>query len=212
MPILTGDVARYLTELRPERSPVMREMEELAARDNVPIVHWETGRLLAALCRTLDPVVLEVGTAIGYSTLHMAEQLERGRVVTLERDAARAQQARDFLSGVGVADRVELVEGDARETIVSVEGPFDLLFVDATKTEYREYIELAEPKLAPRALMVVDNLLMSGDVAAPPGAQTTWPEESLASARALNSELVGGEGWVGCVLPVGDGIGVAARA
>jgi len=212
MPILTDDVARYLTELRPERSPVMREMEELAARDNVPIVHWETGRLLAALCRTLDPVVLEVGTAIGYSTLHMAEQLERGRVVTLERDAARAQQARDFLSGAGVADRVELVEGDARETIVSVEGPFDLLFVDATKTEYREYIELAEPKLAPRALMVVDNLLMSGDVAAPPGAQTTWPEESLASARALNSELVGGEGWVGCVLPVGDGIGVAARA
>jgi len=212
MPILTGDVARYLTELRPERSPVMREMEELAARDNVPIVHWETGRLLAALCRTLDPVVLEVGTAIGYSTLHMAEQLERGRVVTLERDAARAQQARDFLSGADVADRVELVEGDARETIVSVEGPFDLLFVDATKTEYREYIELAEPKLAPRALMVVDNLLMSGDVAAPPGAQTTWPEESLASARALNSELVGGEGWVGCVLPVGDGIGVAARA
>ena len=211
MPILTDDVARYLTELRPERSPVMREMEELAARDNVPIVHWETGRLLAALCRTLDPVVLEVGTAIGYSTLHMAEQLERGRVVTLERDAARAQQARDFLSRAGVADRVELVEGDARETIVSVEGPFDLLFVDATKTEYREYIELAEPKLAPRALMVVDNLLMSGDVAAPPGAQTTWPEESLASARALNSELVGGEGWVGCVLPVGDGIGVAAR-
>jgi len=211
MPILTGDVARYLTELRPERSPVMREMEELAARDNVPIVHWETGRLLAALCRTLDPVVLEVGTAIGYSTLHMAEQLERGRVVTLERDAARAQQARDFLSGARVADRVELVEGDARETIVSVEGPFDLLFVDATKTEYREYIELAEPKLAPRALMVVDNLLMSGDVAVPPGAQTTWPEESLASARALNSELVGGEGWVGCVLPVGDGIGVAAR-
>src|SRR5256886_12526670 len=207
MPILTGDVARYLTELRPERSPVMREMEELAARDNVPIVHWETGRLLAALCRTLDPVVLEVGTAIGYSTLHMAEQLERGRVVTLERDAARAQQARDFLSRAGVADRVELVEGDARETIVSVEGPFDLLFVDATKTEYREYIELAEPKLAPRALKVVDNLLMSGDVAAPPGAHTTWPEERLASAAAPNSELGGGEGWGGCVLPVGDGIG-----
>ena len=121
-------------------------------------------------------------------------------------------RAGEFLERGGVADRVKIVEGDARETIPTVGGPFDLLFVDATKAEYREYIELAEPKLAPRALMVVDNLLMSGDVAAPPGAQTTWPEESLASARALNSELVGGEGWVGCVLPVGDGIGVAARA
>ncbi len=159
----------------------------------------------------MDPVVLEVGTAIGYSTLHMAEQLRQGRVVTLERDAARAEQARDFFSRAGVGDRVELVEGDARETIAALDGPFDLLFVDATKTEYREYIELAEPKLRERALLVVDNLLMGGDVAAPPGAPTTWPEESLASARALNSELVGGSGWLGCVLPVGDGIGLAAK-
>ena len=211
MPILNEHVERYLNELRPQRAPVMAEMEELAARDGVPIVHWETGRLLAAICRAMDPVVLEVGTAIGYSTLHMAEQLQLGRVVTLERDTARADQARDFFARAGVADRVELVEGDARETIPALEGPFDLLFVDATKTEYRDYIELAEPKLRARALLVVDNLLMGGDVAAPPGAPTTWPDESLASARALNSELVGGRGWVGCVLAVGDGIGVAAR-
>src|SRR5437660_8754553 len=162
MPILTGDVARYLTELRPERSPVMREMEELAERDGVPIVHWETGRLLAALCRAMDPVVLEVGTAIGYSTLHMAEQLDRGRVVTLELDPARAGQARDFFARAGVSDRIELVEGDARETIPGLDGPFDLLFVDAAKIEYRDYIELAMPKLPERALPVVDDLLSSG--------------------------------------------------
>ena len=132
MPILQEHVERYLNELRPQRAPVMAEMEELAARDGVPIVHWETGRLLAAICRAMDPVVLEVGTAIGYSTLHMAEQLQLGRVVTLERDTARADQARDFFARAGVADRVELVEGDARETIPALEGPFDLLFVDAT--------------------------------------------------------------------------------
>src|SRR5439155_15096649 len=109
-PIFSEHVETYLHALRPERSPVMAEMEALAEREGIPIVHWETGRLLAALCRTLDPVVLEVGTAIGYSTLHMAEQLERGRVVTLERDAERAAQARDFLSRAGVAERVEIVE------------------------------------------------------------------------------------------------------
>jgi predicted O-methyltransferase YrrM len=185
MAILSEQVERYLNELRPQRAPVMAEMEELAARDGVPIVHWETGRLLAAICRAM--------------------------VVTLERDTARADQARDFFARAGVADRVELVEGDARETIPALEGPFDLLFVDATKTEYREYIELAEPKLRERALLVVDNLLMGGDVAAPPSVPTTWPDESLASARELNSELVSGRGWVGCVLAVGDGIGVAAR-
>jgi predicted O-methyltransferase YrrM len=211
MPILDPNVERYLKELRPERSPVMAEMEEVAERDSVPIVHWETGRLLAAICRAMDPVVLEVGTAIGYSTVHMAEQLERGRVVTLERDADRAEQARGYFERAGVADRVELVEGDARETIAALEGPFDLLFVDATKTEYRDYIELAEPKLRDRALLVVDNLLMGGDVAAPPGAETRWAEDSLASAWALNTELVGGGAWLGCVLAVGDGIGVATK-
>jgi predicted O-methyltransferase YrrM len=148
MRILEEVVESYLRDLRPERSEVMREMEELAERDSIPIVHWETGRLLAVLCRVLAPVVLEVGTAIGYSTLHMADQLERGRVVTLERDPERAAQARS---------------------------------------------------------------LMSGEVALPEDAETWWNPDSLASARRLNSELAGSERWLACVLPVGDGIGVAAR-
>ena len=168
--------------------------------------------MLAALCRALDPVVLEVGTAIGYSTIHMAEPLDRGRVVTLERDPQRIEQARGFFDRAGVSDRVEIVEGDARESIESLEGPFDLLFVDGTKAEYRDYIELAEPKLTDRALLVIDNLLMSGEVALPEdAADTFWSSENLASARGLNAELVGSERWLGCVLPVGDGIGLAAR-
>ncbi|HEV7846359.1 MAG TPA: class I SAM-dependent methyltransferase, partial [Thermoleophilaceae bacterium] len=142
MRILDDLVEGYLRDLRPERSELMAEMEAHAERDSVPIVHWETGRLLAILCRVLDPVVLEVGTAIGYSTLHMAEQLERGRVVTLERDPERAAQARSYLERAGVADRVEIVEGDALETLPRAAGPFDLLFVDASKGEYARYIEL----------------------------------------------------------------------
>jgi predicted O-methyltransferase YrrM len=212
MRILDEQVAGYLERLRPERSGPMAEMEELAARDGIPIVHWEAGRFLATLCRALDPVVLEVGTAIGYSTLHMAEQLREGRVVTLEIDPERAARARDFLGRAGVADRVELVEGDALETLPGLDGPFDLLFVDAAKGEYRRYVELADPKLSDRALLVVDNLLMSGEVALPEDAETRWADDSLAAARELNVELTNGSRWFGSVLPVGDGVGFAARA
>jgi predicted O-methyltransferase YrrM len=211
MRILDERVERYLHDLRPERSDVMTEMEALAERDSVPIVQWETGRLLAALCRTLDPIVLEVGTAIGYSTLHMAEQLERGRVVTLERDPDRAVQARSYLERAGVADRVELVEGDALETIGGLQGPFDLIFVDASKGEYARYIELAEPKLSERALLVVDNLLMDGEVALPRGAETSWNPDSLSAARKLNTELLSSRRWLASVLPIGDGVGLGAR-
>lgn len=212
MRILDERVERYLHDLRPERGEVMREMEAVAERDAVPIVQWETGRLLATLCRALDPVVLEVGTAIGYSTLHMAEQLDRGRVVTLEVDPDRVAQARTYLERAGVADRVELVEGDALETIGGLDGPFDLLFVDAAKGEYPRYIELAEPKLTERALLVVDNLLMDGEVALPEEAETNWNPGSLATARRLNAHLLDSERWLASVLPVGDGVGIGTRA
>ena len=211
MPILDEQVERYLREVRPERSELMAEMEDVAERDSVPIVHWETGRFLAALCRALDPRVLEVGTAIGYSTLHMAEQVSEGRIVTLERDPDRAAQARGYLERGGVAERVELVEGDALETIGGLSGPFDLLFVDASKGEYRRYIELAEPLLSERCVLVVDNLLMEGEVALPEGADTQWNPDSLSSARRLNAELLQSERWLACVLPVGDGIGFGTR-
>jgi predicted O-methyltransferase YrrM len=211
MDILEPRIREYIHGLRPERGEVMREMEALADRRSIPIVHWEAGRLLATLCRALDPVVLEVGTAIGYSTLHMAEQLENGRVVTLERDPERASAARAFWERAGVADRIELIEGDATKTLAALDGPFDLLFVDATKDEYRRYIELAEPKLSDRAVLVVDNMLMSGEVALPVAADTNWRPESLDAARALNAELLSSDRWVGSLLPVGDGVALATR-
>ncbi len=172
----------------------MTEMEALAERDSIPIVSWETGRLLSALAAAADGRVLEVGTAIGYSTLHMAEALDAGSIVTLERDPDRIAQARDFLDRGGVGDRVEIVEGDARETIGSLTGSFDFLFLDATKGEYRDYLELAEPLLAPRALLAVDNVLMSGKVA-DPAAEGHWSEEALEGQRAFNEALVRGGDW-----------------
>ena len=210
MAIRTDAVDAYFDQLRPRRGAVMTEMEALAERDSIPIVSWETGRLLSALAAAADGRVLEVGTAIGYSTLHMAEALDAGSIVTLERDPDRIAQARDFLDRGGVGDRVEIVEGDARETIGSLTGSFDFLFLDATKGEYRDYLELAEPLLAPRALLAVDNVLMSGKVA-DPAAEGHWSEEALEGQRAFNQALVRGGDWRASVLPVGDGVLVASR-
>jgi len=209
--ILQEHVETYLRSLRPGRNAVMAEMEVLAERDSVPIVQWEAGRFLATLCRAGDQRVLEVGTAIGYSALHMAEALEHGKLVTLEIDPARAATARRFLDDAGVGERVEVVEGDARETLAQLDGPFDLLFLDAKKDQYRDYLRLAEPLMSERALLVVDNLLMSGEVALPHDADTYWADESLAAAREFNSELLQSERWLGSVLPIGDGMGFAAR-
>jgi predicted O-methyltransferase YrrM len=212
MPILEEHVASYLQDLRPERSPVMAEMESMAEREGIPIVHWETGRFLATLVRATDPaLVLEVGTAIGYSTVHMAEALGRGRIVTIERDHRRVLEARDFLERAGVAERVEIIEGDAMECLEQLDGPFDFIFLDATKTEYADYLRMAEPKATERAVLVIDNVLMSGEVALPEGADTRWSAENLEKARALNADLLRSERWLGVVLTIGDGVAFAVR-
>ena len=218
MPILDEHVSAYLHGLRPERSPVMAEMEELAERERIPIVHWETGRFLATLVAALDPVlVLEVGTAIGYSTLHMAEALQSGRILTIEREPQRVREASGFLGRAGVGSRVEIVEGDALEVIDELEGPFDLVFLDATKGEYAEYLRMAEPKTIERTVLVIDNVLMSGSVAFGDDAEVPdefgswWGPEQRRSARALNSELIDSDVWLGGVLPIGDGVIFATR-
>ena len=206
-------VQAYLERLRPERDELMVEMEALAQLERIPIVEWETGRLLATLVAALRPRrVLEVGTAIGYSTLHMARELEPGaRVVTLERDPERIARARAFWTRGGVEDRIELVEGDALESLATLDGPFDLAFLDASKTEIDEYLRLLDGRLAPRALLVVDNLLMSGEAALPEGVDTAWSEASLRAARATTKALMESSEWLFSLLPVGDGVGLGAR-
>jgi predicted O-methyltransferase YrrM len=206
-------VQTYLERLRPERDELLAEMEALARLERIPIVEWETGRLLATLVAALRPRrVLEVGTAIGYSTLHMARELDPGaRIVTLERDRERIAQARGFWERGGVGDRIELVEGDALESLGGLDGPFDLAFLDAGKTEIDAYLERLDGRLTPHALLVVDNLLMSGEAALPEGLDTSWGEASLRAARRTTQTLMDSPEWLFSLLPVGDGVGLGAR-
>jgi predicted O-methyltransferase YrrM len=211
--ILHPRVHAYLDRLRPQRDPLLAEMEALASRDGIPIVEWETGRLLATLVAAIAPVrVLEVGTAIGCSTLHMARELPSGgRIVTLERDPERIAVARDFWARDGVDDRIELIEGDALESIAALDGPFDLVFLDAGKTEVADYLRLLDGKLAERCVLVVDNLLMGGEAALPDGLDTAWDEDSLEASRRTSRDLMGSDEWLFSLLPVGDGVGLATR-
>jgi predicted O-methyltransferase YrrM len=206
-------VQDYLERLRPERDALLAEMEALARLQRIPIVEWETGRLLATLVAGLRPRrVLEVGTAIGYSTIHMARELEPGaRIVTLERDPERIAQARAFWARGGVDDRIELVEGDALASLAGLDGPFDLVFLDASKTEIDDYLALLDGRLGAHAMLVVDNLLMSGEAALPEGLDTAWSDEALRAARRTTKALMESEDWLFSLLPVGDGVGLGAR-
>jgi predicted O-methyltransferase YrrM len=210
--IVTEAVNDYLTGLRPEPDAVLAEMETHGARERIPIVAPETGALLHTLAlATRAGRVVEVGTAIGVSTLYLARALPAGgSIVSFEIDAERHAAARGYLERAGVSDRADLRLQDAREGLAALEPPFDMAFIDGVKAQYIDYFDLVLPLLGPGAVLAVDNVLMSGTVAEG-RSDGHWTDEQIATARAFNERLLARPELSGTVTPVGDGVLVAVR-
>lgn len=210
--IVTDAVGAYLAELRAKPDPVLAEMEAHGARERIPIVVPETGALLHVLAlASRARRVVEVGTAIGVSTLYLARALpDGGKVLSFEIDERRHGAARAYLERAGVLDRAELRLQDARIGLSELEEMFDLAFIDGVKTQYGDYFDVLLPRLGPGALLVVDNVLMSGTVAEG-RSDGHWTDEQIARARAFNERLLTHEDLSGTITPVGDGVLIAVR-
>jgi caffeoyl-CoA O-methyltransferase len=167
------------------------------------------GRLLQTLVwATGARRVLEVGTYSGYSALSMAEALPPGgTIVTCELSEEHAEFARRHIAESPHADRIEVRVGPAADTIRSLEGPFDLVFIDADKPGYREYFHLAVERLAERGLIVLDNTLRDGDVL-----DDEPDNEGSRAMKKLNAELAADPRGVAVLLTVRDGVTLWRRA
>lgn len=187
-------------------------MEEHGRRDRIPIVGPETGQLLQALALARGARrVIEVGTAIGVSTLYMARALPAGgTLVSFEIDAGRHQAARGYLTRAGVLDRVDLRLQDAREGLGELSGPFDMAFIDGVKIQYGDYFDALLPLLGRGAVVAVDNVLMGGAVAEG-RSDGRWDQEQIDRARAFNERLLTHEELTATITPVGDGVLIAVR-
>ena len=197
----------YLDRLLPPNDPLLREMEARAAAEKIPISDAATGRLLAILARSIGARrILELGTAIGYVAILLARAVPEARIVSIDKSPERLADARGYLERAGVAGRVELIEGAALDVLHQLEGPFDLVYIDAVKTEYRRYLDLTLPKLRVGGLIVCDNLLWGGQIAAP-----TEEDPETDALRAFNGYLMMHPQLQAVVLPLGDGVGVATK-
>jgi caffeoyl-CoA O-methyltransferase len=169
------------------------------------------GRLLEFLVFLAQPqLVLEIGTYSGYSALSMAQALPAGgRIITCELDPERLAFARRHIEEAGYGARIEIRQGPALETIAGLDGPFDLVFIDADKEGYHAYYEAVLPKLTERGLIVVDNVLWSGRVAQPESGEDTASTRAL---RAFNDHVAADERVVNVMLSVRDGVMLVRRA
>lgn len=202
----------WIERVAGEPHPVLLEMEAEAEPGRIPILSRDSGRMLAALAVGRRRAV-EVGTAIGYSTLWTAlGQGETGTIVTIDPDRERTSRARAYWRKAGIEDaRISVVNAPALDAFAADEpalaGPFDLAFIDALKPEYPAYLEALRPRLAPAGLIVADNVLWGGRTS---GDQPARDGDGTAELRELCERLSRDPDFQTTVLPIGDGLLVAA--
>jgi len=199
----------YIEATSPDPHAALAAIEAAAEPEKIPILDRASGRVLAALFAGRRRVV-EVGTAIGYSTLWIALATgPAGRIVTIDPDRSRTDRARAFWRQAGVADeRIEVVNAPALAAFeagdAALAGPFDGAFIDALKPEYGAYVEALIPRLLPGALVVADNVLWSGRVS---GARQPEPDDHSTDAlRTFNASMLSDSRFRAAILPIGDGL------
>ena len=149
-----------------ETNEILNEQRIYAMINNVPILRESEVHLFEELLSLYQPTsVLEIGTAIGYSTLLMARQMaEGGHITSIELDTVRHEMAKYYIGQSDYKDNVYLLNGDANEILVNRKGEYDLVFLDGPKGQYLKQLELIMPLLKEGAVVLADNVLFRGYV------------------------------------------------
>jgi predicted O-methyltransferase YrrM len=206
-------VVQYVTGLSRLPHPQLDVVAHEGRAEGLPIVMPDTGAMLHALVRlTGARRVLEIGTAIGYSTLWMATALpEDGQLISLERDADRAGRARRHAEAAGVDARVHVMVGDAGRFLHKLAGPFDVIFQDGDKPGYLTMLDRLEALLRPGGVLASDNVLWSGAVV--PGMTPTEPrrQEDTDALATYNARLSQDPRFHTVWIPIGDGLSISTK-
>ena len=206
--IVDPKIEEYAEEhTSPDGELFERLAEETRAKTTAPqmMVGRIEGQFLATLVRlTGAKRILELGTFTGYSSISMGSALPPdGRIITCDVDPEATAIARRYMDESGYGDRIEIRLGPALGTIETLEGPFDLVFIDADKPSYRAYYEAALPLLAENGLIIADNVLWSGRVVEEDG------DESARAIKEFNEHVRNDPRVVSVMLTVRDGMTLA---
>ncbi len=205
--------ASFIRSLEPPESPVLEEIREEAEKNGVPIVRLETGALLSFFTGLLKPgKILEIGTAVGYSgTLMLLKAPENCTLTTIENYEPRIPVARENFQKAGVADRVTLYTEDATDVLKKLDGPYDMIFLDAAKAQYIVWLPELLRLLPPGGVLIADNVLQEGDILEPRAAIRRRDRTIHKRMRAFLYEIKHRDDLDTAVLPLGDGVTVSVR-
>ena len=211
--IVDDRMSAFIDSLDRGNTPFLNEIEKYAIETQVPIIRKSMQSLLKFLLAYAKPKkILEVGTAIGFSALLMSEYAPEGcHITTIEKYEKRIPIARENFKRAGKEEAITLLEGDATDILHELEGSFDIIFMDAAKGQYINFLPDILRLLAPGGLLISDNVLQDGDIIESRFAVTRRNRTIHARMREYLYELKHHSQLETVVLPVGDGVTLSTK-
>ena len=205
-------IVEYLNKTLPESTGILNELETYAKEYAVPIIQKEVRSFLGMLLKYKAPKnILELGTAIGYSSIFFSEYiLEGGHITTLEREDDYYEIALSNIKKAGKQDVISVIHGDAFETVKTLTGTYDMIFMDANKSMYRYYLDTLLPHLNKGGIIVCDNILYKGMVSCDelaPRKQNTI----ILNLRDFLDYISHHPQLETSIIPIGDGVSVSVK-
>ena len=212
--IVDNRITEYLHSLETSRGELLDTIEKKALEDGVPIIRSETAALLRSLTAALRPEnILEIGTAVGYSALQMCQVMPANcHITTIEKYEKRIPEAKENFRKAGEESRITFLEGDADMWLKELKGKqFDLVFMDAAKGQYLNWLPLLLDLMPVGAVLISDNVLQDGDVVQSRFAVQRRNRTIHSRMREYLYELKHMEEFETAVIPIGDGVTISTR-
>lgn len=211
--IVDERMVTYIRSLEVPESAVIEAIEQEALRDRVPIIRKEMQSFLKILLMIKRPMrILEVGAAVGFSSILMSEYMpEGGHITTIENYDKRIPIARANFKRAGKEEQIDLIEGDALEVMHGLEEPYDLIFVDAAKGQYIHYLPEVMRLLGTDGVLVSDNVLQEGDIIESRFAVERRNRTIHSRMREYLYELKHHDQLQTSIIPLGDGVALSVK-
>lgn len=212
--IIDERMVTYINSLDTGHTPFLENLERTAKQTKVPIIRREMQSFLKVFLKMKQPKrILEVGTAVGFSAVFMAQYGEPdAEITTIENYEKRIPIARENFEKSGFADRITLIPGDAAEVLKTLDGPYDFIFMDAAKGQYIHFLPEVLRVLDKNGVLITDNVLQDGDIIESRFAVERRNRTIHKRMREYLFELTHNEGLLTSVVPLGDGIAITMKS
>ncbi|SHH60472.1 O-methyltransferase [Sporanaerobacter acetigenes] len=205
-------IEEYIKSILPDKPEFFMELECYADKNHVPIIHPEVAQFLILLLKMKKPLnILEVGTAIGYSSLIMAYGTQgKANITTIEKRQDMIDIAIKNINNSSYSDKIEILEGEAEEILPNLIDKYDFIFLDASKGHYLDFFENCSKLLNDEGLIVSDNVLYKGMVASDE-LVVRRKKTIVKRMRQYLKHISDLEGFITSVLPLGDGVAITYK-